>query len=177
MVIAYESGVADVIDPLGGSWFVEEATDRIEALAEEIFTEIERMGDGSMLEGVLTGIEQGWFQRRIAESAFREQERYESGDLVKVGVTDFVDANEAPIDTLVIGEETERAQVEAVRRTRADRDGEAAEEALLALKDAATTDVNLMEPLLACARARCTEGEIIGALASVFGTYRETPTF
>ena len=176
-VIAYESGVADVVDPLGGSWFVEEATDRIESLAEEIFAEIERMGDGSMLEGVLTGIEQGWFQRRIAESAFREQERYESGDLVKVGVTDFVDAHESPIDTLVIGEETERVQVEAVQRTRSDRDGEAAAEALLALKEAATTDVNLMEPLLTCARARCTEGEIIEALASVFGTYRETPAF
>ena len=176
-MIAFESGVADVVDPLGGAWFVEEATDRIEALAEEIFAEIERMGDGSMLEGVLEGIEQGWFQRRIAESAFREQERYEAGDLVKVGVTDFVDANEAPIDTLVIGEETERDQVAAVRRTRADRDGAAAEEALLALKEAATTDVNLMEPLLACARARCTEGEIVSALGSVFGTYRETPAF
>ena len=93
-----------MIDPLGGSWFVEDATDRLEARAEEIFTEIERMGEGSMLEGVLEGIEQGWFQRRIAESAFEEQRRYESGDLVKVGVTDFVDANENPIDTLVIEE-------------------------------------------------------------------------
>ena len=176
-VIAYESGVADVVDPLGGAWFVEEATDRIEALAEEIFAEIERMGDGSMLEGVLEGIEQGWFQRRIAESAFREQERYEAGDLVKVGVTDFVDANEEPIETLVIGEATERTQVDAVRRTRAERDGAAAEEALLALKEAATTDVNLMEPLLVCARSRCTEGEIVSALGSVFGTYRETPAF
>ncbi|HYY08581.1 MAG TPA: methylmalonyl-CoA mutase family protein, partial [Actinomycetota bacterium] len=176
-VIAYESGVPDVVDPLGGSWFVEDATDRIEALAEEIFSEIDRMGGGSMLEGVLAGIEQGWFQRRIAESAFREQERYESGDLAKVGVTDFVDANEAPIQTLVIGEEAERAQVESIRRTRADRDSSAAEDALLALKEAATTDANLMEPLIACARARGTEGEIVGALASVFGTYRETPAF
>jgi methylmalonyl-CoA mutase N-terminal domain/subunit len=77
----------------------------------------------------------------------------------------------------VVGEETERTQVEAVRRTRAERDGAAAEEALLALKEAATTDANLIEPILACARARCTEGEIVGALASVFGTYRETPAF
>jgi methylmalonyl-CoA mutase N-terminal domain/subunit len=176
-VLAYETGIPDVIDPLGGSWYVEERTDHIEALAEELFAEIERMGEGSMLEGVLTGIEQGWFQRRIAESAFREQERYESGDLVKVGVTDLVDADEPPIATLVIGEETERTQVEAVRRTRAERDGAAAEEALLALKEAATTDANLIEPILACARARCTEGEIVGALASVFGTCRETPAF
>ena len=176
-VLAYESGVPDVIDPLGGSWYVEERTDHIEALAEEIFAEIQRLGDGSMLDGVLTGIEQGWFQRRIAESAFREQERYESGDLVKVGVTDFVDAGESPIETLVIGEETERVQVEAVRRTRADRDAQAAGDALLALKEAATTDANLIEPLIVCARNRCTEGEIIGALADVFGTYRETPAF
>jgi isobutyryl-CoA mutase large subunit len=176
-VIAYESGVAEVIDPLGGSWFVESATDRMEELAEEIFAEIDGMGRGSMLEGVLEGIEQGWFQRRIAESAFREQERYESGDLIRVGVTDFVDANESPIETLVIGEETERQQVEEVRRTRADRDGAAADDALIRLKEAATTDANLMEPLIACARARCTEGEIVGGLASVFGTYRETPAF
>ncbi len=166
-----------MIDPLGGSWFVEEATDRIESKAEEIFAEIDGMGDGSMLEGVLAGIEQGWFQRRIAESAFEEQRRYESGDLVKVGVTDFVDANESPIDTLVIGEEAERTQLESIRRTRAARDAGAADDALIALKEAATTDANLMEPLITCARARCTEGEIVGALASVFGTYRETAAF
>ena len=135
------------------------------------------MGEGSMLEGVLEGIEQGWFQRRIAESAFEEQRRYESGDLVKVGVTDFVDANENPIDTLVIGEEAERTQLASVRRTRAARDAAAADDALIALKEATTTDANLMEPLIDCARARCTEGEIVGALAAVFGTYRETPAF
>jgi methylmalonyl-CoA mutase N-terminal domain/subunit len=176
-VIAFESGVPDVTDPLGGAWFVEDATDRIEALAEEIFTEVDRMGEGSMLEGVLTGIEQGWFQRRIAESAFREQQRYETGDLVKVGVTDFVDGSETPIETLVIGEQTEREQLEAVRRTRSSRDGPVADAALIALKDAATTDANLMETILACARARCTEGEIIRALADVFGLYRESPAF
>jgi methylmalonyl-CoA mutase N-terminal domain/subunit len=176
-VLAHETGVPDVIDPLGGSWYVEERTDHIEELAEQLFAEIGRLGEGSMLEGVLAGIERGWFQRRIAESAFREQERYESGDLVKVGVTDFVDADEPPIETLVIGEGTERTQVEAVRRTRAERDGSAAEEALLALKEAATTEVNLMEPIVRCARARCTEGEIVRSLADVFGTYRESPAF
>jgi methylmalonyl-CoA mutase N-terminal domain/subunit len=94
-----------------------------------------------------------------------------------VGVTDFVDANETPIDTLVIGEEAERSQLESIGRTRAARDASAADDALIALKEAATTDVNLMEPLIDCARARCTEGEIVGALAAVFGTYRETPAF
>ena len=94
---------------------------------------------------------------------------------MKVGVTDFVDENESPIDTLVITEEAERTQLESVRRTRAARDTTVADDALIALKEAATTDVNLMEPILDCARARCTGGEIVGALASVFGTYRETP--
>ena len=88
-----------------------------------------------------------------------------------------MDANESPIDTLVITEEAERTQLESVRRTRAARDTTVADDALIALKEAATTDVNLMEPLIDCARARCTEGEIVGALASVFGTYRETPVF
>jgi methylmalonyl-CoA mutase N-terminal domain/subunit len=77
----------------------------------------------------------------------------------------------------VIGEEAERSQVERIRRTRSDRDTAAADDALIALKEAATTDANLMEPLIDCARARCTEGEIVGALAAVFGTYRETPAF
>ena len=75
-----------MIDPLGGSYFVETLTDRIEAQAEEIFAQIDAMGEGSMLEGVLAGIERGWFQQRIADAAFEEQRRYETGDLVKVGV-------------------------------------------------------------------------------------------
>jgi isobutyryl-CoA mutase large subunit len=174
-VIAYETGVPDVVDPLGGSYFVESLTDRMEELAEEIFAEIDAMGDGSMLEGVLGGIERGWFQKEIAESAFREQRRYESGDLVRVGVNRFVEEGESPIETLVIGEDTERSQVERVRSQRAERDGAAAERALVALTEAARGDGELIEPLITCARARCTEGEIVRALSAVFGDYRETP--
>jgi len=102
-VIAFESGVADVADPLGGSYVVERATDEIEASAEELFAHIDEMGDGSMLEGVLAGIERGWFQQLIAEAAFAEQRRLESGDLVKVGVNAFVDHASPSVDTLVIG--------------------------------------------------------------------------
>jgi methylmalonyl-CoA mutase N-terminal domain/subunit len=174
-VIAYETGVPDVTDPLGGSYFVESLTDGIEELAEALFSEIDAMGDGSMLEGVLGGIERGWFQKEIAESAFREQRRYESGELVRVGVNRFVEDGEAPIETLVIGEDTERSQVERVRRLRADRDAAAAERALSALTEAARGDDELIEPLVACARARCTEGEIVRALSVVFGDYSETP--
>ena len=174
-VIAYETGVADVIDPLGGSYYVESLTDRMEELAESIFAEVDAMGAGSMLEGVLAGIEQGWFQKEIAESAFAEQQRFESGDLVRVGVNRFVEEDEPRIDTLVIGEETERAQVESVRRLRAARDGGAAERALEALTEAARGDDELIEPLVTCAKAGCTEGEIVRALSVVFGDYRETP--
>jgi methylmalonyl-CoA mutase N-terminal domain/subunit len=177
-IIAYETGVPNVIDPLGGSWFVEALTDRMEEQAEAEFARIARMAsDGSMLEGVLAGIEAGYFQREIAESAFREQERYEKGRLTKVGVTDFVEADEPPIDTLVIGPEVEREQVEGVRRVRARRDAAAARSALDALRDAAAGETNLIEPLVDCARALCTEGEIVSALGSVFGDYVEQPQF
>jgi methylmalonyl-CoA mutase N-terminal domain/subunit len=176
-VIAYESGASDVSDPLGGSYFVETLTDRMEEQAEAMFAEIDAMGDGSMLEGVLKGIETGWFQQAIAESAFREQRRYESGDLTKVGVNGFVDTRDEAVDTLVIGPEGERRQVETLRIVRAERDERAAEAAIDALVAAADTDANLIPPLVACARSLCTEGEIISALIGVFGDYRETPWF
>ena len=176
-VIAYESGVPDVTDPLAGSYFVESMTDRIEEQAEAIFSEIDRMGDGSMLEGVLTGIETGWFQQAIAESAFREQRRYESGDLTKVGVNAFVDRHDEPVETLVIGPEGEREQIATLTRLRAERDEPPASAALAALVAAAGTDENLIPHLVDCARSLCTEGEIVSALTGVFGDYRETPRF
>lgn len=176
-VIAHETGVADVADPLGGSYLLERLTDHLEELAEGILGEIDRMGEGSMLEGVLVGIEGGWFQQAIAESAFREQRRLEAGHLVRVGVTAFVDERDETIDTLVIDPEGERAQIEAVRRVRAGRDDAAARSAIEALVAAATTEGNLIDPLVDCARSLCTEGEIVAALAGVFGDYRETPRF
>jgi methylmalonyl-CoA mutase N-terminal domain/subunit len=176
-VIAYETGVADVTDPLGGSYFVEALTDRMEELAEELFAEIDRMGEGSMLEGVLTGIERGWFQGLIAEAAFDEQRRYESGSLTRVGVNRFVEEGEDPIETLVIGPEAERQQLALVRQRRAARDESASDGAIAALVEAAEGATNLIEPLVACARAGCTEGEIVMALEKVFGDYRETPVF
>jgi methylmalonyl-CoA mutase cobalamin-binding domain/chain len=177
-ILAYETGVANVIDPLGGSWFVEALTDRMEELAEAEFARIARMGsDGSMLEGVLAGIEGGYFQQEIAESAFREQERYEKGRLVKVGVTEFVEPDESPIDTLVIPAGIETEQVRRVRAVRSGRDAEAAGAALARLRDAAAGDANLMDPLIGCARAMCTEGEIVQALTAVFGDYVERPRF
>jgi methylmalonyl-CoA mutase N-terminal domain/subunit len=176
-VIAYESGAADVIDAFAGSYFVESLTDRIEELAGNLFAEIDRMGEGSMLEGVLAGIEKGWFQGLIAEAAFDEQRRYETLELTRVGVNRFVEEGDELIDTLVIGPDAERQQVALVRERRASRDEHTAAGAIAALIEDARGDANLIEPLVVCARAGCTEGEIVTALQGVFGEYRETPVF
>jgi methylmalonyl-CoA mutase N-terminal domain/subunit len=177
-VIAHETGVANVIDPLGGSYFVESLTDQTEERAEEYFRRIDEMGKGSMLEGMLVGIERGFFQSEIADAAYREQERYEKARLIRVGVNEFVDPNDRPIDVLKIGPEIERNQIEAVRRMRAGRDQAKVESALRSLADAAADESeNLIPPMIDCARAYCTEGEITDALRSVFGEYTETPRF
>jgi methylmalonyl-CoA mutase, N-terminal domain len=177
-VIAHETGVANVIDPLGGSYFVEALTTQTEDRAEEYFRKIEEMGDGSMLEGMLVGIERGFFQSEIADAAYREQERYEKNRLIKVGVNEFVDPNDQPIETLKIGPEIERSQVESVRRMRSSRDEAKVGAALKSLQDAARDESeNLIPPMIDCARAYCTEGEITDALREVFGEYTETPRF
>jgi methylmalonyl-CoA mutase, N-terminal domain len=177
-IIAHETGVANTIDPLGGSYFVESLTNRSEAEAEEYFAKIDEMGKGSILEGVLVGIERGYFQSEIADAAYREQKRFEKGRVVRVGVNEFVDPNDQPIEILKIGPEIEPGQIESVRAMREGRDNGAAEGALKRLKAAAEDEEeNLMPPLIECARAYCTEGEIIGALREVFGEYTETPRF
>jgi methylmalonyl-CoA mutase, N-terminal domain len=176
-IIAYESGVPNVADPLGGSYFVEALTDRMEELAEAEFARIDAMGGGSMLEGVLAGIERGYFQQEIAESAFAEQTRFEHGDLVKVGVNRFVEDEGDTVDVLEIPHEVEVEQIERVRATRARRDAAAAAAALNRLSEVAAGDGNLVEPLVGCARAACTEGEIVEALEGVFGRHTEIPAF
>jgi methylmalonyl-CoA mutase, N-terminal domain len=177
-VIAFETGVPDVIDPLGGSYFVEALTDRMEVLVEDLLGTIERLGDGSMLEGVLAGIDGGWLQAEIADAAHREQIRYESRALTKVGVNRYVnDEGSDLVPTLVIGPEAELEQVRHVQETRESRDTASADRALRRLGDAASGDGELMDPLIECARARCTEGEIVEVLRSVFGIYTETPAF
>jgi methylmalonyl-CoA mutase, N-terminal domain len=177
-VIAHETGVTNVIDPLGGSYFVEALTDQTEERAEEYFRRIDEMGKGSMLEGMLVGIERGFFQSEIADAAYREQERYEKARLIRVGVNEFVDPKDRPIDVLKIGPEIERNQIDAVRRMRAGRDQAKVESALKSLADAAADESeNLIPPMIDCARAYCTEGEITDALRSVFGEYTETPRF
>jgi methylmalonyl-CoA mutase N-terminal domain/subunit len=176
-ILAYETGVADVADPLGGAYLIEHLTDRMEELAEAEFARILAMGDGSMLEGVLAGIDRGYFQQEIADSAYREQERYERGDLTKVGVTAFVEESEPALDVLEIPPEVERHQIERVQAVRARRDDRAARAALERLAGAASGRANLVEPIVECVRSLCTEGEIVTALREVFGEYTESPRF
>jgi isobutyryl-CoA mutase large subunit len=176
-VLAFETGVPAVADPLGGSYFVEALTDETERQAEALFAEIDAMGDGSMLEGVLRGVESGWFTQRIAEASFDEQRRMEAGELVTVGVNAFEEPGDDALEILEITMATEAAQIAAVERVRASRDAQAAMGALDALVAAADTDANLIGPLVDCARADCTGGEVTQALQGVFGTWREAAAF
>jgi len=173
-VIAEETGVANTIDPLGGSWFVEEMTDKVDARAEEILQKVLALGDGSMLDGTLRGIEENFFQGALADSAYQFEKALGTGERSVVGVNTYVDDTEVSIETLVIPEEVEQAQCEAVRTVRSGRDQRAVDAALTALEEGARGDANLMELMIDAARVRATEGEIIGALKQVFGTYHES---
>jgi methylmalonyl-CoA mutase N-terminal domain/subunit len=174
-IIAEETGVASTIDPLGGSWFVEEMTDRIEEKAEAVFAAIDRMGNGSMLDGVLTGIAEGWFQSALADSAYEFEKALNSGDRVVVGVNKYVKEDEAQLDILRIGGEVEQGQRMRLVELRGTRDTSRVNESLSALRSGAEGDANLMELIVAAARSRATLGEIVAAMKDVFGGYREPP--
>jgi methylmalonyl-CoA mutase, N-terminal domain len=173
-IIAFETGVADVIDPLGGSYFVEALTDQIETEALASLSEIEDLGHGSILEGVLEGIESGYFQSEIADAAFREQVRFDAKELIRVGVNEFVEPEGEGIDVLEIPMATETEQIRSLREMRFGRDAGRVERALSELERVAATDGNIMPVLLDCARASCTEGEMASAMRSVFGSHPET---
>jgi methylmalonyl-CoA mutase, N-terminal domain len=172
-IIAEETGVASTIDPLGGSWFVEQMTDGIEAKAEEIFAAIDRMGNGSMLDGVLNGIAEGWFQSAIADSAYEFEKALNSGDRAVVGVNKYVIEDEGALDILRISAEVEAAQRDKLSRLRGDRDQVQVDASLAALREGAAGDANLMELIVEAARARATLGEIVAAMKDTFGGYRE----
>ncbi len=177
-ILAYEIGAANVIDPLGGSYFVEALTDRIEGQAERYFARIDEMGEGSILAGMLQGIEDGYFQAEIADAAYRSQRLFEDGRKTAVGVNRFQrPPREGEINVLQIPPGTEPEQIEALRRRKASREPKAVENSLLRLTDAAGTSGNLMPLLIDCARAECTLGEMVNALKRTFGVYRESPAF
>jgi methylmalonyl-CoA mutase N-terminal domain/subunit len=174
-ILADETGVTNVIDPLGGSWFVESLTDKMEERAEEIFAKIMEFGDGSMLDGALAGIEQGWYQQEIADAAFAYQRQLEKGEKTIVGVNKYTAAAEDPLEILRISAEVEREQVAELDRRRAARDQGKVDEALAALTAAADTDENLIPRLVDAARVEATEGEMVAALRRVWGEYTEPP--
>jgi methylmalonyl-CoA mutase, N-terminal domain len=178
-IIAHETGIPDVIDPLGGSYFVETLTDEVQAGVEGYLTRIEQMGEGSMLEGVLRGIDTGFFVREIADAAFEEQRRFDADDLQRVGVNVFLDETTETLealDVLEIPMATEAAVIAALAQRRSGRDEVRASAALVDLERVAGSDDNAMPALLECARAGCTEGEMVGALRAVFGTHPESIT-
>ena len=165
-ILAYESGVTKAIDPLGGSFYLEHLTDRLEAEAEAIIEEIENLG------GAVSAIEAGFIQRAIEESSWRFQREVESGERVIVGVNRFTieETTEVPIQK--IDPEVDRRRAEAVKRYRADRDQDALSEALARLEEAARLDKNLFPFVLEAFRKRATLGEVAGTLRQVFGEYQ-----
>jgi methylmalonyl-CoA mutase N-terminal domain/subunit len=177
-VIAHETNVVNVADPLGGSWFVEELTDEMARQAEAIFAEIAGMGAGSMLEGCIKGIEENWFQGRIAESAYNLERSFNTGQRIVVGVNDFTEGNDdADLEILRITNEDERKQVARLHDVRRGRDESKVLVALEDLtKDALDPEVNLMPALINASRVNVTVGEMMGAMEKVFGRHIEVPT-
>jgi methylmalonyl-CoA mutase N-terminal domain/subunit len=174
-IIAEETNVTSVADPLGGSWYVESLTNEMERAILEVLDRVEAMG------GTLRAIEDSWFQSEIAENAYQVARRQDSGDRVVVGVNRYVDEDEdgaGPVPVHRVDPDTERRQVEHLRRVRAGRDAAAVRRALEEVqRTARDPGANLMPPTIAAVRARATGGEIVRALRAVFGSYTETAVF
>ncbi|WP_049564302.1 acyl-CoA mutase large subunit family protein [Streptomyces sp. SBT349] len=186
-VLMEETGVTNVADPLGGSWYVEQLTDRIEAEAEKVFAEIVERGRravpegnfpvGPVTSGLLSGIEDGWFTGQIAESAFRYQQSLEKGDKRVVGVNAHTGSVTGDLEILRVSHEVEREQVRALAERRGARDDSAVRAALDALLAAARSGENMVPPMLVAARAEATLGEICGVLREEWGTWTEPAGF
>ncbi|HEY1278670.1 MAG TPA: methylmalonyl-CoA mutase family protein [Acidimicrobiales bacterium] len=177
-VIGYETNVTNVADPLGGSYFVEALTEEMERRAEKIFAHLDELGGGSMLEGVIAAIEENWFQNRIADSAYELERRFNAGRRIVVGVNRFTEGNEDDaLELLEITNEDEARQVKRLDDVRHRRDAAGVDAALQRLRhDAADPEVNLMPTLIDAVKTYATLGEIMAALADVFGRHVETPT-
>jgi methylmalonyl-CoA mutase N-terminal domain/subunit len=171
-VIAHETGVTHSIDPLGGSYHLEQLTNTLEAQAYEYFDQIEKLG------GVVAAIKENFFQREIADAAFRYQREVEQAERVIVGVNRYQLADEVEPELHRVDPKLETEQIARVQALRARRDSTAVEAALTRVKqDAAHEDRNLMGPIVDAARAYTTMGEMCDALREVWGTWRETPVF
>jgi len=182
-VIMEETGVTNVVDPLGGSWYVEALTDRLEAEAEEIFERIRQMAGqgpypiGQMTSGILRGIEDGWFMAQIADAAFAYQQALEKGDKKIVGVNCHTETITKPLEILRISHEVEVEQKRVLAERRAKRDQAAVDAALARVVEAARSDENMIPAILDAARVEATLGEICGALRKEWGEYREPARF
>ena len=171
-LIAFETGAANVADPLGGSWFVEELTDKLEKEAEKYFHTIEEMG------GVIPAIEKGFFQREIAYAASEYQRKVDSKQRIVVGVNEFVkDSEKIEIPILEIGDEVGQRQVEALNKLRTERDEDAVQQALSNIQEACINGTNLMKPIVNAAKAYATMGEIVISLKAEFGEWQEAAVF
>jgi methylmalonyl-CoA mutase, N-terminal domain len=184
-VLAEETGVVNVADPLGGSWYVEALTDKIEAEVVMLLDRIEDLGGGSarqheigpITSGLLLGIEEGWFTGQIADSAFRYQTELEKGDKKIVGVNVHTTTVTRPLEILRVSHEVEVQQCETLRIRRSARDNGAVDAALAEMIKVARTDGNMIDPMLAAARAEATLGEICNALRAEWGEYVEPARF
>jgi methylmalonyl-CoA mutase N-terminal domain/subunit len=176
-LIAYETGVANVADPLGGSWYVEDLTDTIEAAAEAIFSHLDELGGGSILDGVYAGVENGYFQGAIADAAYDFERQINNGRRIVVGVNRFTEGNDDDsLELLQITPEQEQQQIKRLQAVRADRNDEAVADVLSRLRtEAADPELNLMPALIDAAQVYATIGEIMNTLADVFGRYVENP--
>jgi methylmalonyl-CoA mutase, N-terminal domain len=171
-IVAHETGVTNTIDPLGGSYFVEAMTDRMEQAAYDYFRRIDELG------GMVEAVKRNFPQREIADASWRYQEEVDEGRRVVVGVNRYEQPDEEPLEILRIDPSLERKQIGRLQATRARRDAGAVETTLMTLREAAADpDRNLMDPMVDCARARASEGEMVEALQSVFGSYTESPVF
>ena len=174
-VIAHETGVAIVADPLGGSDYVEWMTDEMERRATDVFAHLDDLGGGSILEGVYAGIESGWFAGEIADAAYRYEREVNAGDRIVVGVNAFTEGHDAERARLLrIGQDTEDLQLKRLEGVKQARDDRAVADALRRVAvDAAESATNLMPALMEAVAVRTTVGEIVEALEGVFGTYVE----
>src|SRR5437762_459754 len=164
-VLAYETGITNTVDPLGGGYFVETLTEKMRAQARAYFERIDQQG------GMIAAIEAGFFRREIAEAAFAYQREIDARRKLIVGVNAFQESDEKPIETLVIESAVEEEQVASLRSVKSQRDTDAVGRSLAAVKRVAATKQNLLPALLDAAHARCTVGETMEALADVFGRY------
>ncbi len=166
-VLAYETGVTSVADPLGGSWFIEALTDKMEAEISALIHRVEKMG------GMVAAIEEGLIQREIAQEAYRQQQRVESGEKVVVGVNRFARPEEPKLTLYEPDPEILGRQRERLTRVKSQRDVTRVAETLRNLKEAARGTANLMPLLIECVKSYCTVGEMNGALLEIFGRFRE----